>query len=125
MGDQPTKTCTKCRQAKRLSDFHRAKGRKDGRYSVCKLCRVKTARKYRKANRENRREYDRKYHEAHPEKQREYSRKHYEAHREERCEAVRKSQLNRKATRQFCIALGAIDAIKQAAAEINQNKQAK
>lgn len=40
------KTCTRCRQTKPLTEFHRCCTEKDGAYYVCKICRVGTTRQH-------------------------------------------------------------------------------
>ena len=58
-----SKTCTKCGETKPLDDFHRHKGKADGRRSHCKECVREYYRRYREENLDERREYDRHYYE--------------------------------------------------------------
>ena len=66
--------CTECGQIKPLEDFAKNKHNSDGRDSRCKACHAESARQWRRANREKRREYNRQYREANRERIREYHR---------------------------------------------------
>jgi 5-methylcytosine-specific restriction endonuclease McrA len=44
------KKCSKCGEIKELSDFYKDSYSKDGRYSICKLCKNKATKKYRESN---------------------------------------------------------------------------
>jgi hypothetical protein len=138
MSDEPTKTCTRCGQTKRLSDFYKHKLGKYGRRTDCKACRCESQRKYREADPEKARETDRKYREANREKVRERKRKRYEAnpekarerdrkYREANPEKVRESNRkcyrDRQAARRFWQAMAAVDAIKAAAAAMKDQRQ--
>lgn len=46
------KQCRKCEQVKPLSDFHRDRGRPDGRQSRCKECQLDAVREYQRRERE-------------------------------------------------------------------------
>ena len=48
----PTKTCTKCKEARCLSVFHKDKNRKDGLAPWCKVCVKANSAKWRSENRE-------------------------------------------------------------------------
>jgi len=45
-----TKQCTKCKENKELSDFHKHNGTKDGLYPLCKICRKINDTNYRLKN---------------------------------------------------------------------------
>lgn len=57
--DMPTKTCKVCGRRKPLTDFYRADGMADGRYSKCKECYKIAVKERRAANLEQHRAYDR------------------------------------------------------------------
>lgn len=74
-----SKLCSKCKQTKTLSEFHKDKNRKDGRTAVCKDCkkdyyqqtrerRIKIAEDWRANNLERFRHYQREYHRKNPPK---------------------------------------------------------
>jgi hypothetical protein len=44
------KTCTKCGDTKLLGEYHQDKGKNDGKSSICKLCAVSVALKWRQEN---------------------------------------------------------------------------
>lgn len=47
-----TKTCTKCKETKFVSEFYRDKQKKDGLTSHCKSCKYQICRRYQTANKE-------------------------------------------------------------------------
>ncbi|MED2615443.1 hypothetical protein COF41_25690 [Bacillus toyonensis] len=57
-----TKICSRCKEEKQLEEFYRNRQGKDGRHSVCKVCRRTTSRKWEQENaesiRQKRRIYD-------------------------------------------------------------------
>jgi hypothetical protein len=55
------KKCTKCGIEKELSEFHKDKYAKNGIHPVCRKCREKYKKEYRRNNKEKIREYDYKY----------------------------------------------------------------
>ncbi len=76
------KRCSKCRQVKLLTKFHRHAASKDGLRPRCKECRQEDTRIYYEENREAKRERDRKYYEANREKVRATNRAWWEANLE-------------------------------------------
>ena len=56
------KTCTKCKEEKPFSEFHKDRTTKDGLHFQCKACKKEYNRKYKKENKELIRESNRKYH---------------------------------------------------------------
>ena len=57
------KTCTKCGETKPLDDFHRHRGKAEGRNSWCRECAAEYRRGYHEENRDKRLEYQRRYYE--------------------------------------------------------------
>jgi hypothetical protein len=55
------KTCSRCKQSKRKSEFHLRSTARDGHMSHCKSCNALKARRWRKKNPERRRELDKRY----------------------------------------------------------------
>ena len=84
------KKCSKCGLWKNPDDFHRHKSTKDGLRSMCKDCKRRYAKEYRKTHPKQRHEEKRRYRQAHSEKRREASRKDHKTHSEKRREAGRK-----------------------------------
>lgn len=76
-----SKRCTRCREIKPLDDFHRDKGKKDGRSSYCKECAVENAQIYYRENREKCRKRQREYYKENSEEIRRRSAGYYEAHK--------------------------------------------
>ena len=58
-GNMKTKICKKCLKEKNLNEFYVHKNTKDGHLNICKECKKIDNSKYRKANIEKVREYDR------------------------------------------------------------------
>ena len=52
------KTCTKCKETKKLSKFHRLSKSKDGRQPWCKVCATKSRGEYYKRNSNKEKKYD-------------------------------------------------------------------
>lgn len=89
-----TKICSKCKVEKSVEEFYKARSKKDGLQSQCKLCtkghyensreeRREYAREYRKNNREQCRESVRRSYEKNREERREYARRYHETHDEQ------------------------------------------
>ena len=76
------KTCTKCGETKPLDDFHRHRGKSDGRRSWCRECAVERQRRYYEENRDKVRERQRRWREANRDKVLERKRRYYEANRD-------------------------------------------
>lgn len=83
------KICTKCKQAKDFSEFHKDKKTKDGLFQHCKKC----EKSYRQANKEKMAEYHKayrklnkdkiaEYRQTHKEYHVEYSKKYYQSHKD-------------------------------------------
>lgn len=82
------KTCTDCGQTKALEQFHRNKGRSDGRLNRCKACVNAKRSMHRKGDgREAYLEGLRRWRAAHQEHVQEYERQYYEANRDRRRES--------------------------------------
>lgn len=82
MGMEAEKRCTKCGETKPLDEFHKDRSQPDGRCPRCKVCKKRAARKYFRANQEERVKYGREYKAKNPEKIRACTKKYYEANRE-------------------------------------------
>jgi len=76
------KKCSKCGLIKNPDEFHRHKSTKDGLRSMCKDCKRRDAKEYRKTHPEQQREEKRRYRKAHPEQNRESASLYYKANRE-------------------------------------------
>lgn len=63
------KTCSKCREVKPISEFHKNKSHKDDHANQCKNCRIEEKKRYRENNLERIRERDRTYRKNNPEKE--------------------------------------------------------
>lgn len=50
MSNSPTKQCTKCKEIKELSEFHKNKATKDGLSCWCKICGNKSTSAYKKSH---------------------------------------------------------------------------
>lgn len=72
--DAPTKTCTKCGEAKPVEEFSKHKKGKFGRLSKCRPCVAEYSREYRAQHPDRVRESLRRYREANPDRHREYYR---------------------------------------------------
>ena len=66
------KTCSKCKEEKPFSEFHKNRTRKDGLCVHCKTCKIKQSKSYYEKNKEKERERDRKYYQENKERKREY-----------------------------------------------------
>ena len=77
--EMETKTCSKCKREKPLTQFSKDKSKKDGHKYVCKLCAKVRDKAYREANREKLKARKKAYRESNPEKIKAYR----EANREE------------------------------------------
>lgn len=77
-----TKTCTKCKETKQVSEFHKDKNRKDGLRPYCKECVRRYHHRHYEANKEKIAEKTRKYQEANKEKIAESKHRYYEANKE-------------------------------------------
>jgi len=75
-----TKKCTKCKQVKPVSDFHKDKGKKDGLSWHCKLCAKAKVKEWQQNNRERVNNGQNKRRNANPEKHRAYKRKWNKSH---------------------------------------------
>jgi hypothetical protein len=111
------KTCTKCKEEKPFSEFHKNRAKKDGLCVHCKTCKIEVAkshyeknkdhfreykRKYRQENKDLIRERDRKYKQENKDLIREYSRKYRQENKEKIKERVRKyRQENRDRIREY------------------------
>jgi hypothetical protein len=103
------KTCTKCGQTKTIEQFHRDRGKRDGRATQCKQCASAYHREYRKANQERLSLQQRAWREANPERNKAMQRAWREANRERKAANTRKwSQENpdkvRNASRKWAAA---------------------
>lgn len=74
----PHKTCTKCGEAKPLTEFYKEARNRDGHGSRCKTCAREQGRRHREKNREKANEYARRYGEKHRERLNEYARRYRE-----------------------------------------------
>jgi len=71
------KNCSKCKIDKELSEFHKRASNKDGRTTVCKVCRKIETSKYYQKHKVKIIETVRKYREVNPEKIKEINKKSY------------------------------------------------
>jgi len=92
----PSKQCAKCRETKFLDDFHKDKGKRDGRSSYCKKCAIESARMHYKENREGHRERQQEYYRENSDAIRRRSAGYYEAHRESKEFRLRRNKANRR-----------------------------
>lgn len=60
-----SRRCATCGEAKRLTDFHKDRGREDGHSVRCKTCKAISARAYRAKHREEINAYHRAYYQTH------------------------------------------------------------
>ena len=84
------KTCTKCGETKPLDDFHRHRGKAEGRNSWCRECAAEYRRGYHEENRDKRLEYQRRYYEENRDKALEYQRRYREENRDKALEYERR-----------------------------------
>lgn len=87
------KTCSKCGETKELSEFSKAKSRKDGLHPYCKACR----RAYNKANKDKIAERNRAYYQENKEKLSEQHSAYYQANKEKIAEKQRAYTRKRRA----------------------------
>lgn len=73
-----SKVCTKCKQLKPLTEFHKHKTHKDELKSRCKSCREEDNKKYRQQNFKRIKEYKKKWRQENSEHCKEYQKKHYQ-----------------------------------------------
>jgi len=100
---QGRKRCTGCGKTKALQAFHKHKGRKDGRNSQCKNCRVIQTRDYYAAHFEQCVAYAKEYRATHTEAIREAKRSYRAKHLEERRAAERcNAAKHRKENNAYC-----------------------
>ncbi len=94
------KKCTKCKQEKPLTEFHKHKAGRGGKASQCKVCLCEKSKKYRAEHKEQVKQYDKEYKRS--SRGREVSRRidekrrHIPARRIMLRKAIRKSTLKRK-----------------------------
>ena len=69
-----TKVCRVCKKELSIDEFHRQKGGKYNRGTLCKICASEKHEKWNKENRARRKEYQAEWREEHREEAREYSR---------------------------------------------------
>ena len=72
-----TKQCTKCKETKLISEFHKQKGKVSGVQSHCKICRKKKSKQHYLDTREAQLEYSKQYHLDNRETRLEASRKYH------------------------------------------------
>jgi len=84
------KQCTKCKQWKLKSEFHKNKSTKDGINRYCKLCGTEMSRKWASENPEKVHKNEKEWRLKNPERKREHRRKYREAHFEKVRSATRK-----------------------------------
>ena len=72
------KTCSKCKQTKQLTEFHKRSRSSDGLQSKCKVCNKARAKKWQQNNLEKERARVKKYRENNPEKARAIDRKRHQ-----------------------------------------------
>jgi 5-methylcytosine-specific restriction endonuclease McrA len=75
------KRCTKCKENKSSTDFHRTKATKDGLHTRCKKCRLEHYRN--KYNSEDKQKYNRLHYQKNKEKILEQKRIYHQTHREQ------------------------------------------
>lgn len=82
------KPCTGCGEVKPLDDYHRDRGKPDGRYYRCKTCVVEYQRRYYEQNRDKKLEHGRRYREKNRDKKLENQRRYREENRDKLREAA-------------------------------------
>ena len=87
------KTCSKCREAKALTEFHRDKHKPDGLRTQCKECRVPSTAAYYVQHGERMRAANREWVAANRDKKAEYDRRGYLKYRDQRRSKIRQYQL--------------------------------
>jgi len=92
-----TKVCTKCKEEKPLTEFHKDSSKKDGMQIHCKSCRkqhyqenrehrLDYFKRYRQENREQRSEYNRQWRQENREQMLDYFKRYRQENREQRLE---------------------------------------
>ena len=77
-----TIVCSKCRKEKKLSEFYKRKGCKDGYDPTCRECKREWQRQYQQKHKKERGEYNKRYYLDHLEEFKEYNRRYSEEHRD-------------------------------------------
>jgi len=77
------KTCSRCRETKQLVDFHRRRASPDSRAPACKACTAVYAKERYWRDAEKRRADSKRYRDANPERRRQWQRAYNARHREE------------------------------------------
>ena len=72
------KTCSKCKERKPYSEFHKNKSKKDGLNFYCKKCKNQQYKQYYKENPEKERQRQKQYRKENPEKKRQYQKENAE-----------------------------------------------
>jgi hypothetical protein len=88
------KTCTKCKEEKPFSEFHKDRAKKNGYQSSCKACRKEHKKSYYEKNKEKIIEQTHKYKQENKELIREINRKYYQENKEKALERKRKYRKN-------------------------------
>ena len=84
------KTCSKCKEEKPFSEFHKNRSTKDGLCFQCKTCKIEVAKSHYEKNKDHFREYKRKYRQENKDLIRERERKY----RQENKETIREHYKN-------------------------------
>ena len=93
-----TKTCTKCKETKQLSEFYKNRSKKGGVSQECIKCDNERSHRYYEANKDKIRDTVRRYREANKEKIAEYSRKYHKDNKKKLAESNRTWQSENKAS---------------------------
>ena len=88
------KTCSRCKEEKPFSEFHKNRSQKDGYQNQCKVCRYEANKSYREKNKDRIREYNHKNYQENKEHYTEYNRKHRQENRDHYREYSRKYRKN-------------------------------
>ena len=88
------KQCDRCLELKPITEFHRHRKTKDGRFNYCKKCASAAATKWAKEHPDRTKAMHKAYRERYPERHQEYRRKHYLANKP-RLNAKRRQELLR------------------------------
>jgi 5-methylcytosine-specific restriction endonuclease McrA len=72
------KTCNVCGESKPLTEFHRSKNGKFGRYSACKKCKLKYKKQYYQEHKEKSRIYRKRYDQEHKEQKAKYNKEYHQ-----------------------------------------------